>query len=339
MNDQPRFIELENLSANQPNPTVEDSDGDGSLDKTTTLSYDEAGNLISSREVFDYDLNGQPDTIYATTYNAAGDIVSSHLDFDGDSIVDQGSENTYDAEGDLTRSFSYQDTNDDGVSDYTVDRFYDKFGNLTSASYDENGDGKIDIRSVTTYDTGRPRTTTSYFDELGQVNKELAFNGDGSIDTITTFTYDAAGSRLSASIDRRGDGTIDEIINYSAAGNPGAEGGLYTYDEMGNLTISYRLGGESGAQNIFAYTFNSAGQQTKATIDYGADGSIDSEERFAVEALASEALASEALASSMALGAGDRLSTSALLDETFSESNPLLAAVSPTAVSPIQEIF
>jgi serralysin len=306
----------------QPRQTVEDSDGNGTLDKTTTLTYDEAGRLIGSREVFDYDLDAQPDTIYATTYNSAGALVSSQLDFDGDGIVDQGTENTYSADGVQTRSFFYQDLNDDGVKDYTTDSLFDEFGRLTSTAYDEDGDGNIDIRSVTSYDTGRPRTTTAYFNDAGQVDRELAFNGDGSIDTITTFTYDVAGSRLSALIDRRGDGTIDEIINYDAAGNPTdkeAGGGLYSYDEMGNLTISYRVG-NGGAQDIFAYTFNTAGQQTKATIDYGADGSIDSEEIFTVDPLASD----------LALGAGDRLSTSTFPDETLSDSSPLLAAVSPT---------
>ena len=93
------------------------------------------------------------------------------------------------------------------IEDYYV-AVYDEYGNLTSESYDYNGDGIADETTTYTYE----------YDADGQVMSYTSvsdYDGDGLQDSVEIYNYDANGALIYEGYDYDGDGVIDEEYEYA----------------------------------------------------------------------------------------------------------------------------
>ncbi len=244
--------------------------------------YDEQGQL--SAEYIDSNEDGVVNQSVLYDYSETGRSVSRSIDFDDDGRANQIYTETYDLADNLLSRTS--DSQADGI-DVEVETFtYDEAGNL--------------LRQVTNRGSGTPTITVNTYDEAGnQTSFSRNFSGREGFDYREVYTYDEFGNQLtSANVDRlTGDirnlttNLYTGIPTFSNPAEPSLEPTVlsedYTYDVMGNLTITYAYdrNADAIADSIFAYTFNTNGSQINETRDYDANGTIDfvnGEDLFAI---------------------------------------------------------
>lgn len=222
-----------------------DGNEDGVINRFVLYDYSETGRSVSRFNDFDDD--GSADQIYTTTYDLADNILSRTSDFQADGVDDEVDTFTYDAAGNLLREVSIRGNGTPTITSYT----YDAAGNRTSFSRNFSGGEVFDFREVYTYDEFGNRLTSA------NVNPRT-----GEIGSLTTNLY-------------TGVPTSSEPTDPSPELTVLSED--YTYDAMGNLTITYAYdrNADAIADSIFAYTFGTDGGQINETRDYDADGTID----------------------------------------------------------------
>ncbi len=225
------------------------NNGDGTTDRISTYAYDVNGN--QTRSEYDSDGDGTADWTYIITYDAYGNQTRQESESDGDGMVDRIYTFTYDANGNRTRS--EYDYNGDGTADRISTYTYNSNGNQIRQEYDSDGDGTADSTSTYTYDANGNRTRS-----------EKDSDGDGTVDSISTYTYDTNGNRTRQEYDPDGDGTVDKRIF------------IFTYDANGNqIRQEYDSDGDGTADDIETYTYDANGNQTREEYDYDTDGTAD----------------------------------------------------------------
>jgi len=205
--------------------------------------------FVLTMESTDSDMDGNANSGISHTYNVFGDRLTRSTN----SYGDPGTANThssylYDAQGNLS-SDSF-DGDGDGQADRIYTKSYDAYGNSVIQEVDDNGDGATDHVVSNTYNASG-QLLTSYID----------VTDNDTENTLTTYTYDAYGNRLSYSYDKNG-------RNSTA---------IYSYDSENNL-IAYSF--DSNHVNIpdseGSYTYDTDGNQLSESVDSNANGQVDS---------------------------------------------------------------
>jgi hypothetical protein len=166
----------------------EDEGKDGSIDVTSSFSYDANGRLTNS---------------HYSTRSIEGEMVEMAASFNYNA---EGQWTTMDVE--MTRV---------GVVVKIEDTFsYGVNGLLTEIRTDIRNDGLIET------------TTTLYYDNNGKLVKEDEFGESGGLQEVLTYIYDTSGHLAKTQKDTGGDGIIDDETIYTFDGNGNlikAEGG------------------------------------------------------------------------------------------------------------------
>ncbi len=242
---------------------------------TTDVIYDDQGRL--SAEYIDIQDNGLAVRTVLYDYNETGRTVRRINDYDTGGVADQIYTTSYDLAGNVLRDTS--DYQGDGIDDEINTFEYDDAGNLLVETSDRDEIGDIDTITYYTYDADGNRTSFS-----------RDFTGDGIVDFAQVYTYDEFGNRLTEA-NRNVDTGVESVFQTNiyigipvvapTPTTPEAQlvvlSEFYTYDAMGNLTITYDYDrdGDNVVDSKFSYTFDSSGSQIGEIRDYDADGTID----------------------------------------------------------------
>jgi len=253
-------------------------DSGGSLENTTTYTYDSEGNKTSQTDpqgnitTYQYDAGGN--LIRIT--DPLGNVTAYTYDSRGNKLTETnalGNTTTYtydlmdrrisvtDALGNTT-NYAYDEngkkTSETDANGNTTTYAYDAYnrltqmtdplGNTTSFTYDSR-----DNRTSMTNANGN--TTTYTYDILDRLIRETYALGEQ-----TNFTYDAAGNALTVT-DACGNTTTyayDEANRKISETNAAGETTTYTYDAAGNQTMTTLPNG-----NVIARTYDSLGRLTE----------------------------------------------------------------------------
>ena len=264
--------------------TETDVTNDGSIDKVSTYTLNEKGNILqkldyyrsydaqgvatdtlTQKEVYSVDSNGytvgmtrymgsstQPILIESYEFNALGQQTKALIDNYGDGKIDLAKSYTLDVYGNIVRTDI--DVDNDGSVDSIITYERDVLGQSVRQSTDSDADDKVDS------------TTTYIYDTYGRfIRYETDTDMDGSSNIIQTRTYNALGQMVSRSVDSTANGLTSDDRTY-----------LYSYDEYGNQTGVITVRTATGRVLRSAKsTFNSDGLVERTTTDEGNDGTID----------------------------------------------------------------
>jgi hypothetical protein len=194
-----------------------DAANDGSIDVTTTITYDAMG-LEVAISVDDAD----PATAaeITITRNTDGDEVDRAIDQTGDGVVDDRVLLTWTTDRQLD-SYCY-DLGDDGTCDFAERFGYDAYGHRTTYEQDGDGNGTYESTCTYTYDTSDRRTS---YDCGGPLNQsaiytytgvtfwdylwDLDLGRNGTIDQHWDEQYDADGRLIYEGADTNNNGVWD----------------------------------------------------------------------------------------------------------------------------------
>jgi RHS repeat-associated protein len=266
----------------------------------TDYTYDAASRLTS--QVVDPTPAGTSDSGYANrttayTYNADNHVTAATVTgAGGSSTTDYG----YDTSGDLTSR-----TIQDGSTPSTTNWTYDELGLPTSVtSPDGNASGATAAAYTTNYAydqagglavaTGPPVATQSYgsqspvttrpvttdgYDTFGDQTQvqdadgnltTTGYDGDGRVTSVTRPSYTPPGSTAPITAPTKyaydGNGNLTSVID------PEGNTASYAHDTLGDVTsvTEPQLTGQSAA-GVYAYTYDSDGEQLSATSPTGAE--------------------------------------------------------------------
>lgn len=237
-----------------------DEEDDGTIERTSTSTYDAQGLLVSF--LVDDD---DPDSAVTTTFvrDGVGNELERQFDNDGDGTVDDVHFRTWTATNELeTYCVDY---GDDGTCDYAERITYDPTSGLRSL-YEQDGDGDAVYESSCTYTYDGTDRRLSYLCD-GPLDRSAAYTytggtiwdydlaldvgADGSDDVLYEYRFDAAGRQIRAATDTNTNGVWDSEADtlYNPDGTvsqiDGATVGpastfryTYTYDVEGYLTDS-----------------------------------------------------------------------------------------------------
>jgi hypothetical protein len=237
----------------------------GVLTSRQTEYYDVNGRL--SQMLNEYDANGDgvlEKSITSIAYDLNGDPTSIEDDTNGNGVVDHWTFNTFDVNGNETRSLNEYDTNDDGVVDSrtTLVSTYDAKGYpfRVLIESDTNADGTVDIRSTQTYT----------FDANGRLTRaETDQNGDGKVVSWRTLTFDGNGNSTLEEEDANGDGKVDARYTSTYDSNGKLIGSVYEYDSNGDGVI------DSWTKSANTYDTNGLVKWVLTEMDTNGDGLLD----------------------------------------------------------------
>jgi len=159
---------------------------------------------------------------------------------------------------------------DDGKRTEAVERFW----------FDDNADGILDPHE---------NRMTWIYDNLGRLTDEVFDHYDNSLDQTEHFVYDLVGNRLSQSVDRGNDGTVDETTSYQYDANDrlteetSSTGRTtpYAYDHTQQTSKVVSQNGTLTGQT--AYTYDLQGRRKTATVTSYTDGAASKVERTTYE--------------------------------------------------------
>ena len=271
-------------SAGYTTQTETDVTNDGSIDKVSTYTLNEKGNILqkldynrsydaqgvatdtlTQKEVYGVDTygyttsmtryvggNSEASVVETYTVNALGQRIRAEIDNYADGSIDTAQIYTLDVYGRISKTENDLANNNsiDSVTYYSRD----ELGRTTQVEVDSENDGKINTR-------------TSYvLNEYGQVIRdEFDSNNDGTVDRIYEYKYNAVGQRYEVYHDRTANGlTADDSTSIS------------TFNALGQVVIreDYRGDGTLSAYNMFSYDSN--GYQYRRETDYDFDKQISS---------------------------------------------------------------
>jgi hypothetical protein len=261
-----------------------DADTDADTDVTTPPTGDTGPTTTGpsydcyADETYDYNLDGSYDVRGYDGYDPVytDRLLYSDRDLDHDGLVDQIDTWTYDGYGNpshheqvdqstgvpvlaLVQDWSWdssghqifysEDTDGDGVVNYSEKDSYDGDGFLASASADTDGDGADDLLVVWTRDAAG-----------NALVRDDDTDADGDTDLEYTYTYDDQVRVVLVAGDEGLDGTVD----YS-------ESTVYTDPvlEVGTTTIDDD--GDGLADFVYTFAYDAGGYQTM----YGEDANVD----------------------------------------------------------------
>ncbi|MDM8525911.1 hypothetical protein QUF80_21265 [Desulfococcaceae bacterium HSG8] len=232
----------------------QDSDNDGTTDRTDTWTYDKIGRVTM------HEVNASEKQYVEKFLYDAGGMIKIEKDEDKDNATDYVVYFTNDTEGKTVKK--EVDKDNDGNIDTVQTYAYDDDGNMTEDTYE--GAYGLELRGIRIYDAngketeyqtddGNDGTIDSiiyrYYDTNGNLTKEEADDdNNGTTDSLMVCTYDENGNRISTESDYENDGTTDTVVTrtYEADGkitevrtedlNLGINITLeYHYDSHGNV--------------------------------------------------------------------------------------------------------
>lgn len=143
----------------------------------------------------------RPISVTANVYDPAGRLWGKSIDSNGDGTPDRNVYYVYRKDGQL-HAEGIDDGPDAWLNQVIV---YSYDGTVRYAAVDIGADGSVD----------RVDRLTSTYDRDGRLIRQvLDRRNDGSVEQVSTFVYDAGGNLSSELVDLRGDRTIDEIVSY-----------------------------------------------------------------------------------------------------------------------------
>ncbi|MFV3129878.1 RHS repeat domain-containing protein [Niveispirillum sp. KHB5.9] len=256
--------------------TLPASGGDGSYDRITQTSYNNANDITAVTEALGTSgLRGTQRTGIARSYNSKGLV-----------------ETVTDALGNTTK---YEYDNFDRVQKIIYPDAGGAQGSLSTDDFETftyDGAGRVHTFKKRK-GGGTSKTFTITYDQMGRVKQRTTVSGTAQADDFTTnFTYDNLGNpkttieggvTVTYGYDALGRRTSEETTSlgvvsseYDAAGRrtkvtwPGNTFYVtYEYDTVGNLTYVRENGATSGAGVLAAYSYDDLGRRTGMTFGNG----------------------------------------------------------------------
>lgn len=220
-----------------------DWNDDGKIDQWTAFTYNKAGKVAVEAQYSK--LGGRPDLVTRSSYDGKGNLVREIRKTDA---AKGQTDYAYDAKGHLVKMTVVEHGRVQLVVDYDYNAVgqkvretqfrggsrqpasvilyrYNSKGELAETDTDSNGDGKIDRKTLTTYDARGNKTI------------EKIFWGDSKTPgLIAHYYYDEENNRIRKTVDENGDGKIDREI-------------LYKVDKYGNAyATTEKMQGKTGRQ-------------------------------------------------------------------------------------------
>jgi len=211
----------------------ESSSYNGKLNTIERRKYDKDGNNIKG--VTERYKNGVLEGVSELTsiYNSKGNLLretSEYIGDDGQNVVNYVSENIYNSDDKLLKTFTDNDGDGEIDSYYTYE--YDSRGHLIKQfndyggenntytvynEYDENGNqiSRITQRGI---DDGGRSVFYTYDEEGRQISSKRDDNGDGDVDNIDHTFYAQDGEIIREETDSDADGTVDSYTTYTDSG-------------------------------------------------------------------------------------------------------------------------
>ena len=156
----------------------------GKVNWWNELVYDEKGNVLSEVE---YDYRGKVNWRGEYSYDANGNRIKS-VTYNKDDTISDWREHVYDREGKILKSTNYKY---DGTPYMWVEYTYDENGNeIKYTEYNENGIATDWRESAYTID-GNGNTTSTVYDEKGQVESKKTVNSMGYVVSEYVAAWDA----------------------------------------------------------------------------------------------------------------------------------------------------
>jgi len=218
----------------------------GVLKSVATDTRDDLGYLRTTER--DFDADGTIDERSTLHYNTVGLLERHERDRDNDGDIDSITAYTYDAN--RYPRYVTRDNDADGVADEVSRSTYDDRGRRLTDDRDGNGDGVFDSLTRFIYDDANLR-----------VIEEEDNNADGTVDRRTVILHDVLGRTLRIEEDRDHDGLIDRVRTFTYFADRMVE----ENDRDNDGIVDERRVSE----------FNAAGNETRYSVDYGADGVLD----------------------------------------------------------------
>lgn len=227
-----------------------DTDGDGDLDYTDRVEYNDFGDRLGESR----DRGTLLERRTLRTVDIHGLLREQWTDSNGDGGFDRLDLFSYDADGNLV-SRAY-DTDTDGTPNFTDFFTWDAGGRRTSYAADTDGNGLPD------------RVETLVYDESGfLVRQENDGNADGIPESTTWYENDAAGNPLLIREDWSGDGQTDRVRRF-------------TWDELGNLLRSeLDMQNDGHFEQVSVYEYDDERRNTLSRSDYDGDGILEDQVR------------------------------------------------------------
>lgn len=244
------------------NPTTNLNPSSGSTTGTTTQPV----KYQLTRAEVDYNGDGSIDHVYKYASDANGNLIRWES-YDNSGKLSAVSTFTYDANKklvkqawDSTGQVGSKQVSVDGVIDGVVEYAYDSHGNIT--------------REYTKNDLFSSTDNTSYTNKYsanGQLTQQQTdYKSDGVIDGVENYTYDVNGRLV-----KKEGNSYSTTYSYDAKGrltnkktvysdNSPAYSETYTYNANGKVEKYQRSGGVSDVENYsFTYTYDGNGNATE----------------------------------------------------------------------------
>jgi YD repeat-containing protein len=280
---------------------------DGSVDRISTIVYDDEGQLVRyEEEIANFGVDG-PDRIERIEYDDHGNPTSMTLT-KGD--LEWFTRWTYGPLGERTSVTEGQE----GVGTTEMTRWeFDKYGNTVLMERDEDGDGSPNAVEAYAYDEeGRLIRTdrinrageitsaiTREYDEAGRLALTSYIDRDGKVWSVRFVTYDDAGRKIREVVTYEGDVNPDraETFEYDDSGrltreerDDGNDGTadfvrIYVYDDEGNVVYEEAdEGADRVSVAVIRRFYDAQGRLTRVERDTDGDGRVDSVRRFEFDA-------------------------------------------------------
>ncbi|NNE18678.1 MAG: hypothetical protein HKN10_09390 [Myxococcales bacterium] len=245
-----------------------DRDIAGTIDRTHTVTYDEAGYMVRHvQHLAGFGRNGEPYRVETWQYDEERRPVEL-IRKTGD--VESFARWAYSASG-QRETFESGDIGYEGLN---LERWgHDEYGNTVLHERDRNGDGTLDPSEAYAYDEAGRIVLTERFSAAGEFTSAVAYEYDeagrlgvishigreGDVGRVETREYDEAGRKVRQQVTYTGDVNPDQLTTFE-------------YDEAGRLTREERDDGNDGtADFVRTFGYDDDGNLVYEETDEGAD--------------------------------------------------------------------
>ena len=208
-------------------------------------------------------------TLSVTAYQK----IAEYYDKDNDGKIEENTTRVFNFDGKLISVLLKIDSDGDGIpNEIMTDKYiFDAEGNMTNIyTLDKDGDGKEDKNFYRTYDKDGH--------EISRYRKR----SDGTLAYEYRSRYDADGNMIYFKYD-------DVTVYKSGVPKHAVLTVIKTYDEHKNILSDYGTydwtdGTKTENNELYSYTYNVDGNMMSKSVDFGADGTIDSTEERTYDA-------------------------------------------------------